>query len=326
MTTVQTPNGNTPEAKPAQDDNAPLPPIAASAAPPPPPPPEPPTSTALTHVAHAPDAFKMMLEPQTFKEAQAAAAMVHAAQMFKVKSPADAMVRIMTGRALGLPMFASLKGIFSIDGAVGLEAKLKVALCNGRSDCEYFYCEERTPTKSTWVGKRRGRPKEQRLTFTIEEARAAGLLDRGDTPEKQRMNNWNRYPADMLIARASSRLADLLWPEASLGLSSKEELEDAQVIDTVGEPVPEPMPPQAAPLRDFAKECEALKQEIKASAPDGRKALRAKVETWRAEAGEPWAGEVGECYNAEAAKWRAAAKEPTGKPAAAAPDLFGKQP
>lgn len=261
-------------------------------------------STALARPRLTEEEFRMALEPTSFKDVGTLAGFIVKSGLFKVKSMEDALVRIMTGRALGLPMFASLKGIYSIDGAVGLEARTKVAICSQRSDCEYFYCEERTATSSTWVAKRRGRPKEQRLTFKIEEAIAAGLLDRGATPEKKNMNNWNRWPADMCSARASGKLADLVWPEAALGLPTREELEDDRdrTVTTTGETVPEApfAPPQAAPARDFASEADDLKQRIADSSgrpKEEKQALRAAIEKFLREADADSANDVRTFYN-----------------------------
>lgn len=266
--------------------------------------PPPTTSTALARPRMSEEDFRMALEPASFNDVGKLAGFIAKSGMFKVKSMEDALVRIMTGRALGLPMFASLKGIYSIEGSVGLEARLKVAICNQRPDCEYFYCEERSATKSTWVAKRRGRPNEQRLTFTIEEATAAGLIDRGATPDKQKMNNWNRWPADMCSARASGKLADLVWPEAALGLQTREEIEDerAGAITTTGETMPDvPLAPaHAAPQRDFASEAALLKQRIHDAAgkpKEEKAAIRTAVAKFLEEADPEIANDVRAYYN-----------------------------
>lgn len=256
------------------------------------------TSTALARPRAPDDEFRLALEPSSFQQAGTIAGHILKSGMFKVKSLDDALIRIMTGRALGLPMFASLRGIYSVNGAVGLESKLKVALCLQRPDCEYFYCTERSATQSTWVAKRKGRPKEQSLTFTIAEAKMAGLLDY-DTPEKKAAAAWTRFPADMLVARASGKLADLVWPEASYGLPSTDELEDMRAIDTTGETVaPVVDVPQAAPARDFSTEADALKQRIvDAKTPEARKAVRAEIAKFIEVCGEPYATEIGNFYN-----------------------------
>lgn len=265
------------------------------------------------------DDFRLALEPTNYADAGKMAALIASVGMFKVKSPADALVRIMTGRALGLPMFASLKGIFSTpDGAVGIESKLKVALCLARPDCDYFRCTERSMTKATYVAKRRGQEPFS-LTFTIEEAEAAGLLDRGDTPEKKKANNWTRWRADMLMARASGRVADIVFPEASLGLPSREDLDDEMVGEVVTTSAASQLsaapPAQVAPARDWEKESEDLKQTIAdAKTPNDLKAARAMVAKFAEEAGEPWGSDLKTAYNTMT-KSPASVQSPQGRPA-----------
>lgn len=274
-----------------------------------PPEPVPPSLAIVKSPSPTDDAFRLALEPQNYEACKTMAALVAKAGLFKVRSPEDAVIRIMTGRALGLPMFASLKGIFSTpDGSVGIEAKLKVALAWQRPECEYIRCTERTMTRASYVAKRRGQP-EFPLSFTIEEAKAAGLLDRGDTPDKQKMNNWNRWTADMLMARASGRIVDIVFPEACLGLPSAEELYDDRSNELVGEVVTggvsekaatpaQPTPRQAAPARDFAADALALKQAIAdAKTPVDRKAARAMVAKFVEEAPSELGEEVKRAYN-----------------------------
>ena len=258
-------------------------------------------STALAKIggANADRSDRMALEPANFGELSKLAMYVIKSGLFKVTSMEDAFVRIMTGRALGLPMFASLKGIYSVGGAVGLESKLKVALCRQRPDCEYFRCTERSMTRATYVAKRKGDP-EMSLTFTIEEAKAAGLLDYA-TPEKKAAAAWTRFPADMLMARASGKLADIVFPEASLGLPSKEELEDERAILTTGETVPEaPGAPPAVLVqqRDFDAEVVVLQNKIMATTgPEDRKALRPEIAKFLAEADPENAATIKNLYN-----------------------------
>lgn len=268
--------------------------------------------SAPTAMAPAPfdaEAFRMQLEPAGYDQAGKLAASVFAAKMFKTRDVNDALVRIMTGRALGLPAFASLSGLFSFDGTVGIYAKVKVALARRRPECEYIRCTERSATKATYVAKRRGEDAFS-LTFTIEEAKTAGLLAK---------DNWKNWPADMCMARASSKIVDIVFPEACLGLPSIEEVQD-RTIDTTGDTVYEP-PPQAAPPRDFAAEAQALQDEIASCAtPETRKSVRGKVAKFLEDAPDLVGASVKEFYNFESAKWKAQAQAA----APVAPELFGK--
>lgn len=60
------------------------------------------------------------------------------------------------------------------------------------------------------------------VTFSIEDAKAAGLI-RPNTP-------WTKYPSDMLFARALSRLARRLFPDVVQGCYVEGELKDSLTI------------------------------------------------------------------------------------------------
>ena len=67
------------------------------------------------------------------------------------------------------------------------------------------------------VGRRAGEGQPIRVTWTTDDARKAGLLNK---------QNWQRYPRQMLTARATSELARLIAPDSLGGLYTIEELED----------------------------------------------------------------------------------------------------
>ena len=269
-----------------------------------------PTSTAMTTRTQESN-FNLALEPQGFREAQAIAAMVHKAGIFGVRSPEEAMVKMMTGRALGLPTMTALRAVHVIENKAALESKLKVALVLKHPECEFFQIVERTMQKCTYAAKRRGRP-EVRLTFTIEEAQAAGLTDRGKDADAQKKNNWNRFPADMLAARASSRLADIVFPDAALGIPTTDDVQDSvsypgelagEVIEaSAPSPDAHAPPPQAAPARDYAAEADALKATLPlAKTPATLKEWRSQAARLSEAAGEPFKSDLVKAYNEHAA-------------------------
>ena len=165
-------------------------------------------------------------EPTTFEQAWKFAEIVARSKMFGVKSPDDAFVRMSTGMQLGLSAVQSLNLIDAIPGKDGstrpsLRAKLKVALCMRHPDVEYIRCVESTNERATYEMKRRGR-EPRRLTWTIDDARKAGLFPGKD--------NWDKYTAAMLRARASSDLVEIEAPDISNGLSTTEEAIDHAVV------------------------------------------------------------------------------------------------
>lgn len=253
--------------------------------------------TPATDAVLAATTWERALEPHDFNQAWRTAQIVARTGLCGVESAEDAFARIMTGRSLGMPTMAALRGVYVIEGKPALDAKTKMGVLLSRTDViEYFRLIETTDEKATYVAKRRGQP-EIPFTFTIQMAQAAGLLDRGKDEAAKKASNWTRHRAAMLRARASSQLADIVAPDLTLGLSTREELEDERGGGE-GAPAAAKPPVQAAPLRDFQAEAEALKARIVAakSAAD-RKTVREEIARWAPEAGEAFAEPVKRLYN-----------------------------
>src|SRR5258708_1084447 len=89
--------------------------------------------------------------------------------------PPDLSIMLPTTPHVGLGPMQRLRGLFVINGKVGMAADLMVALCVSKPQCEYFTLTESTQERATYVAKRKG-GKEQTLTFTMEQATIAGLL------------------------------------------------------------------------------------------------------------------------------------------------------
>jgi hypothetical protein len=95
-----------------------------------------------------------------------------------------------------------------------------------------IWIDESTATRCVMKGRRKGSDKVETSTWTIERAKALGLLGRkGD--------NWTKQPIAMLVARATSELARILAADVLLGIPySIEELED----DAPAEAAPDAAP------------------------------------------------------------------------------------
>lgn len=136
------------------------------------------------------------------------------------KRPADVLLTIMAGQELGLSPIASIRGIHIIEGRPAVSADLMVALVKRSPLCVYFREVSSDDTMAIYETQRKGDPP-QRASFTIEQARRAKLLDRGRDPS---MNNWNRFPAAMLRARAKSALARSVYEDLLFGCYTPDEL------------------------------------------------------------------------------------------------------
>lgn len=176
------------------------------------------------------------------------ASAVAKAGLYGVKSAEEAMIRMVVGMELGLSPLQSIRGVFCINTGgktqPGLYADLMVGVCKQHTEtCEYFRMIESTAQKATFETKRVGEPKPVTMSFTIEEARQAGLAGK---------DVWKSYPPAMLRARASSALARTVYPDLLNGLYSIEELQDMRSapqdvpgdILTTAEPIAERGPEQ----------------------------------------------------------------------------------
>lgn len=113
---------------------------------------------------------------------------------------AQAVMKVQLGRDLGVSPTAALRHVYVQDGKVGLQAELMAAKIreSGRYDYEIVECTEQRCELEFYRLERGGR--RRRLgtaSFTMEEARRAGLVRPG--------SGWQKYPSDMLFARAMSR-------------------------------------------------------------------------------------------------------------------------
>lgn len=176
---------------------------------------------AMTVREPAPIEWERQLEPRNMNEMKALAADLFASRLFSSYGTATGVLStILAGRELGLPAMASLRGFHIIDNKPTMAADLIRAQVLKSGIVEYFRCTERTDDKATFVAKRKGDP-EISLTFTVEDGRRAW----SKTDAAWAQSGWGRSPADMCVARASSKLARLIAPEIVHGFYSPEELE-----------------------------------------------------------------------------------------------------
>jgi 5'-3' exonuclease len=169
----------------------------------------------------APVEFGQQLEPRNMQEAKQLAQMMYDSRLFSAYgTPQAVLATVLAGRELGLPAMASLRGFHIIEGKPQMSAGMIQSLVLKSGKATYFRCSERTPLRATFVTKRGDDP-EMVLTYTIEEGRAAFVGD----DAKWAKSGWGRNPADMLVARASSKLARLVYPDVVSGLYAPEEMD-----------------------------------------------------------------------------------------------------
>jgi len=129
--------------------------------------------------------------------------------------PADVAGAIMKGRELGLDPLDALGCVYVVHGRVGYYAEFlrRRIIQAGHS----LRIVESTDSRAVIEATRKGENEPKRASFTAEQARRAGI-------------DLGKYPADKLIARATSRLCRQVFPDVLSGSLIVEDLEDLERI------------------------------------------------------------------------------------------------
>ena len=172
-------------------------------------------------------------EPASIDEAISVAKLLVSSRLLprSITTPEAAFAVIVTGRELGLSAMQSLRAVHIVEGKPTLSADLMVALVKRSEACLFFRLVESSATVALYETHRRGEPSPTRLAFTLEEAKAAGVTGK---------DNWRKYPAAMLRARAAAALARAVYPDLVLGVYDPDEL-NAPTIDVTPAPVAAPV-------------------------------------------------------------------------------------
>ncbi len=122
---------------------------------------------------------------------------------------------VATGRAIGIDDMTAIRSIHIIDGKPTFAAELMVMLVRRRG---HSIVGEVGPDTATVTGRRADNGDEMKVTWTLEMAKRAGLVGKG---------NWKSYPEAMLWARAVSQLCRMLFADCFAGAThTPEELGD----------------------------------------------------------------------------------------------------
>ncbi len=143
-----------------------------------------------------------------------------------VATPEAAFAIIVAGRELGMTAMQSLRGIHIIEGKTVLSSDTMLALALRDERCEYFKIVASCAEVACFETKRRGAPEPTRMSFSIDEAKVAGLLGK---------DNWRKYPAAMLRARCIAALARAVYPDIFMGVYEPDELQAPPVHATVAQ-------------------------------------------------------------------------------------------
>ena len=115
---------------------------------------------------------------------------------------------ILTGHELGIGAMQALNGIHVIDGRPAISPELMRALVFQAG--HVINVVENTDSKCVLEGVRSDSGAKATVTWTMADAQKAKLADK---------QNWKTYPRAMLLARATSELCRVLFPDIIAGMS-----------------------------------------------------------------------------------------------------------
>lgn len=138
-----------------------------------------------------------------------------------VKDAAQAVVKVLAGRELGIGDIAAMTGIYIVKGRVTMSANLMASLI--KRSGKYNYRVTRMENDGVTIVFYEGRDEIGTSSFSADDAKAAGLWGSSDP--------WKKTPRNMLFARAMSNGAKWFCPDIFSGpVYTPDEL-DNSVID-----------------------------------------------------------------------------------------------
>ncbi len=236
---------------------------------------------AVTKHEARPVGFTM--QPSNMEEAFRLAEMLADSELvpkdFRGK-PGNVMVAMQWGMEIGLKPMQSLQNIAVINGRPCLWGDAVIALVRGSSVCEYV-TETDDGKAAICAVKRRGEA-EQVRTFSMDDAKAAGLLGK--------QGPWTQYPKRMRQMRARAFALRDVFADVLKGIQIAEEVMDHQDFSTSPAAVVVPKSAPVEPNSDLVEDAEeaadngreAFGAFWKALTPAERGSLRGHVDALKA--------------------------------------------
>lgn len=169
------------------------------------------------------------LAPQNIEEALKFADMMSKSNLVPKEftgNPGNILVAIQWGMELGLQPMQAMQNIAVINGRPSLWGDSVIALVRSSPLCEYINETDDGHTATCTV-KRKGDPNEHVRTFSMEDAKQAGLAGK--------QGPWTNYPKRMRQMRARAFALRDVFPDVLRGMPIAEELMDMPERDITGQ-------------------------------------------------------------------------------------------
>lgn len=179
---------------------------------------------AIVQVEEAPRPPPAQAEDDLAQMVRVARAMVASGYFAGTANVAQAVVKMLAGKELGIPPVASMQGIYVVQGKVTLSANVIAGLIKRSGKYSYRVTEHTDAKCVIEFSERNSAGQWERIgtsSFTMDDARRAGVL-RANSP-------WQTHPRNMLFARALTNGARWHCPDVTNSpLYAPEELREPQ--------------------------------------------------------------------------------------------------
>jgi hypothetical protein len=159
---------------------------------------------------------RQQLTPSVWEMIRSVAPSMHQSRLFGVNSPDQAAAIMLKGYELGLSLTASFEFVQIVEGKPALSPRGCLGLIHQRSDLIEVKIKESTDKKCTVWMRRKDTGFEYEGSWTIEDAKRAGLV--------RDKSGWEKYPANMLRWRCVGFVADVVCPDLIGGMKRADEL------------------------------------------------------------------------------------------------------
>lgn len=140
-----------------------------------------------------------------------------------IKSQAQAVVKILAGKELGLSPFQSMKNIYLVGGKLAIMANALAAIIKNGNKYDYRIDSLTDQECKIMFLKIKGDKTEEIgiSEFNFKDAAKAGLANK---------DNYKSYPKNMMFARALTNGVHFYCPDAAISWNTYEELDEWQTI------------------------------------------------------------------------------------------------